>query len=698
VSDGFQAPPRIAEGSRVQGYRIMGRLGEGGMAVVYEARDERIGRTVALKVMAPQWAADRDFRLRFIAEGRAAAAVEHPHVIPVHEAGDADGVLFMAMRLVTGGDLKGVLRAERPLGPGRALDLLSPVASALDAAHRVGLVHRDVKPANILIDRALGRPDHVYVSDFGLSKGALSGPSITQADEYLGTPSYSAPEQILGGRVDGRADQYALACVAFELLAGRRPFERDNPFAVLKAHVEAPAPSPAVYRPDLPPRAGEVVARALAKSPGDRYPSCQAFTEDLRAALGLPPYGPDLTPPSGPKSPEPAKKGTRPGTRRRPARRLRVIVAAAAVVAAVTIGAPFVLTERSGHARGGAPHPTGTTTASSPATPPLTGPATATYVAALSEPGFPSDAVAFSPDGTEIAVGTASQSATTSGGGVSVWNVAARTVTGSFQPQASQGVSSVAFLAGGKGLALENGQGEVESWTVGARTATGGFALPNPGSGFTGLAYDPAANQVAVADGGGNVYLWTIGTDAASATLSNQDILSGVALVGDPKGHEVAISDDIGNVYIWDTTSHALLATITVSVSNTEQGNAGGTADSLAWSPDGSTLAVGTADGHVVLYDMATYHLRTRFAVPHAGTGVSALAYAPGGVILAVGTTAGTATLWDTRTATRTATLSGPGSASGYPVKSLAFSPASRLLAIANLTTAVSLWRLAPAL
>ena len=181
-------------GSLLAGYRLEERIGAGGMAVVFRARDERLGRLVALKILAPEMAEDQEFRRRFIAESRAAAKVEDPHIIPIYEAGEADGVLFIAMRFVAGGDLRRVLERERALAQGRAVKFISPVASALDAAHRAGLVHRDVKPANILVDASPDRPDHVYLSDFGVSKGAVSSASVT--GQFLGTPNYSAPEQI----------------------------------------------------------------------------------------------------------------------------------------------------------------------------------------------------------------------------------------------------------------------------------------------------------------------------------------------------------------------------------------------------------------------------------------------------------------------------------------------------------------------
>jgi hypothetical protein len=290
VSEEFPVLTGLRAGSVVAGYRLEAQVGAGGMAVVFRARDERLGRLVALKLLSPALAADPGFRRRFIAESRAAAVVDNPHIIPVFEAGEFGGVLFIAMRFVAGGDLRGVLEREGPLSAGRVAGFVSPVASALDAAHRAGLVHRDVKPANILVDAGADRPDHVYLSDFGVSKGAVTSVSLAGAGHFLGTPDYSAPEQIQGRAVDGRTDEYALACVAFQLLTGTLPFERDQGMAVLLAHLSEPPPSLEVRRPGLPDAADAVLARAMAKVPEKRYGSCRDFADALRDALGLPPY------------------------------------------------------------------------------------------------------------------------------------------------------------------------------------------------------------------------------------------------------------------------------------------------------------------------------------------------------------------------------------------------------------------------
>jgi serine/threonine protein kinase len=277
----------LGPGSRVAGYLLEKLAGVGGMAAVYRARDERLGRVVALKLLA----GNEGVRKRFAREARAVAAVDHPHIIPVYEAGEAaGGVLFIAMRFVGGDDLRVIVSREGGLRPRRAAAFVSPVASALDAAHAAGLVHRDVKPANMLVDVGPGRPEHVYLSDFGLARGVLSSSGLTRAGQFLGTPDYAAPEQISGQSVDGRADQYALACVAYTLLCGSVPYKREVPMAVLYAHLSAPPPRVTAVRSDLPSAVDQVLARALAKTPDERYDSCGAFADALREALGVEPY------------------------------------------------------------------------------------------------------------------------------------------------------------------------------------------------------------------------------------------------------------------------------------------------------------------------------------------------------------------------------------------------------------------------
>ena len=280
----------LGPGSRVAGYLIEERVGTGGMAAVFRARDERLGRMVALKVLAGD---DEAIRKRFVGEALAAAAVDHPHIIPVYAAGEADGYQYIAMRFVAGDDLQAVIRREGDVPPRRATAYISPVASALDAAHEAGLVHRDVKPANILVDARPGEPEHVYLSDFGLARRMRSISGLTMPGTLLGTPDYMAPEQASGRQpVDGRADQYALACVAYHLLSGAVPFTGDTPILVLWAQMSAKPPRLTEARPDLPDAVGAVLTKAMDKQPERRYESCGAFADALREALGLEPYDP----------------------------------------------------------------------------------------------------------------------------------------------------------------------------------------------------------------------------------------------------------------------------------------------------------------------------------------------------------------------------------------------------------------------
>jgi len=297
-------PDDLAVGSLVAGYRLDGRIGRGGMAVVFRAYDHRLDRLVALKVLSPELASDAAFRQRFIRESRAAAAVDDPHIIPVFEAGESEGVLFIAMRFVRGGDVGSLVDRVGPLPAARAAEIIAQTASALDAAHAIGLVHRDVKPANMLLDGSPShdRPDHVYLSDFGLSKASLAVTGLTASGQFLGTLNYIAPEQIEGRPVDGRTDQYALACATFELLCGQPPFSREDGVQVIYAQLHEQPPSLRRRRPELPAEVDDVIATALAKSPDDRYPSCGDFAAALRTALGLGTAGAD----SGPLRPHPA--------------------------------------------------------------------------------------------------------------------------------------------------------------------------------------------------------------------------------------------------------------------------------------------------------------------------------------------------------------------------------------------------------
>jgi serine/threonine protein kinase len=276
-------------GRVVAGHRIDALIGEGGMGVVYRASHLQLRRTVALKVLPPALTADREYRHRFEREAAIAASLEHPNVVPIYDAGHANGVLYLSMRFVDGEDLGAILRREGRLDVDRLCSVLEPVADALDAVHAAGLVHRDVKPGNVLISRP-GRPHargHVYLCDFGIAKAAAGGGELTAVGQYMGTLHYSSPEQIEGKWVDGRSDQYGLACLVFRALTGQVPYPRPETAAVIYAHLAADPPRPTLHRRDLPSEVDAVVARATAKQPDQRFPSCTDFIDALRVA-GVP--------------------------------------------------------------------------------------------------------------------------------------------------------------------------------------------------------------------------------------------------------------------------------------------------------------------------------------------------------------------------------------------------------------------------
>jgi serine/threonine protein kinase len=251
----------LAPGDEFAGYVIEGLAGKGGMGVVYRARQEGLDRLVALKLIAPDFAQDPAFRDRFKRESRTAASIEHPNVIPLYEAGEHDGQLFISMRFVEGDDLKTVIVRDGGLAPEQAVQLLSQVASALDAAHARGLVHRDIKPGKVLIADS----DHAYLTDFGLTKHlSASSAGMTATGMWVGTLDYVAPEQVSGGTVDARSDVYSLGCVLFQMLTGRVPYERDSDVAKLWAHMHDPPPSLTETKPEVPAALQAVVERAMA--------------------------------------------------------------------------------------------------------------------------------------------------------------------------------------------------------------------------------------------------------------------------------------------------------------------------------------------------------------------------------------------------------------------------------------------------
>lgn len=270
-------------GREVAGFRVEAMIGRGGMGRVYRAIQLDLGRPVALKVLSPDFADDADFRERFVRESRVAASIDHPNVLPIYDAGDANGLLYIAMRYVQGSDLRALIQREAPLSAQRSLALLRQAASALDAAHQRGLIHRDVKPANFLITE-----DHLYLTDFGIARELSASRGVTLANSFIGTLDYAAPEQIRHEAVDARTDLYALACVIFECLTGAPLFDRPTEHAVMQAHLSDPPPSLRALRPELPVAIDAVFSVALAKARDERYRTGRHFAQAFESSLAQP--------------------------------------------------------------------------------------------------------------------------------------------------------------------------------------------------------------------------------------------------------------------------------------------------------------------------------------------------------------------------------------------------------------------------
>ncbi|MGD0246394.1 MAG: protein kinase [Streptosporangiaceae bacterium] len=712
-------PSGLVPGSRVAGYQVEGQLGAGGMAVVFRARDVRLGRIVALKVLAPGLAADAGFRARFIRESQAAAAADDPHILPVYEAGEAGGVLFIAMRFVGGGDLGSVLARDGPLAAGRAAGFVSEVASALDAAHAAGLVHRDVKPANVLVDARPGRPEHVYLADFGLSKGALWSASLTESGVFLGTAAFSAPEQISGRTVDGRADQYALACLAFMLLAGVPPFQRDPLMAVLWAQLSEPPPPLTSLRPDLPAAADEVLGRGLAKEPQDRYPSCGEFAAALRTALGGPPsslaavLGPppgqdawpgaagahqasrqsgqadgghaaplarfETPPPSAGLAPDlvtadsAGKSARAAGASGQPAGRRRLAVrvhrrAGTAAVAAIVLAAVAVIATMP---HGPAAHKPSATPSRNAA--PVRQTIVASRIATLTDPYRlgPVGGVVFSPDGKTLASKDVNS--------IYLWDIATRTRIATLtDPDSTGAIGGVAFSPDGKTLAAANGD-SIYLWDVAARTRIA--TLTDPGStGAINVAFSPDGKTLVTADDNGRIYLWDVAARTHIVTLTDPGSKGVSNIAFSPDGKTLAAADYDGSTYLWDIAARTRIATLTDPAS--EGVNA------TAFGLGGRTLATADVNGRIYLWDVAA---RTRIATltDPGSMGGRYLAFSPDGKTLATAYLNGRIYLWDASARTRIATLTDPANS---VVSDTAFSPDGKTLAIADFFGLTYLW------
>lgn len=697
----------LVPGTLIGGYRIEGRIGAGGMAVVFRAREESLGRPVALKVLVPELAADAEFRERFVHESRVASAVDHPNIIPVHAAGGDAGVLYLAMRYVAGGDLHSLVEREGPLPPERALSLLIPIASALDAAHGAGIVHRDVKPANVLIDSSPGRPDHPYLSDFGLAKRPAL-PGRTAAGEFVGTAGFASPEQLAGRMVSPQTDQYGLACVAYLVLAAAMPFQSGDPQAALWAQMSNPPPRVTDQRRDLAPDVDRVIARALAREPEQRYASCGEFAAELGRALtsptrdirtsvndaGLPRRRPaglepisasahafapvsarETAAPANPRAaiPPPTALTTRYEPDRRPRRRGMVIGAGVAAVAAVAAVAVLV------SSRTDSPPPS-RSGARARAQASATG--AAALLSVLKDGGGRDQGIVtegFGASGTLTLIDRA--------GAVTTYNeVSQRALAHSSLAAGSPGAARLS-LDGAMTVAPGASCGPCAYKVSGldgrsSQTITGG----------KGPVYSTGNSTMADRDiRGDGIDVWNLRSGLALATgLADPDRGPVQATAIDPSGEAAAVSSGAAGsshrVYWWTVSSRSVVATLTVARGMGAPGPRPGGAG-LPIGLTGQTLAVSDGQGTDIYRAPPDQPTRAKMTPVTGGL----LAVSPNdGNLVATRDQANVdrVDIWDARTGQQTAALTLP---SASPT-SVAFSPDGKTVAVGDSSGTVYVW------
>jgi YVTN family beta-propeller protein len=668
-------------GEEFAGYRLLSVLGRGGMSIVFRAENPRLGNVIALKVLDPELANNDVFRSRFLEESRIAASMNHPNVIPIHDTGSSDGLLYIAMRYVTGTDLRQMLKQRGPLPADETVFLLSQAARALDAAHRRGLVHRDVKPANLLIERGTdeGDPEHVYLTDFGITKHQDGVSGLTSGGALLGTIDYIAPEQVRGMSVLGMADQYSLGCVLYECLTGRLPYEKDFGTAIMWAHVEEPPIPATTARPGLPPGIDDVFSRVLAKLPGDRYDNCRAFISDAGQALGLAdpmsasgslgmmsgsgaaPYAPELAgggylpselthdryesrgdptsswPVSQPVAPPPAPTtadpvmaptgpGRRAGRRRKRGRGGSWLVAALALLLVAGAAAGVTLGLTRGH---NTPGTSGTPTAGGSTAPGSVTASTPTGAAAVALPAIAGTIHAGqNPNYIAVAPNGKFAYATDPGAGaITVLDTATDKVSKTI-PISQGPPESVSFSPDSQTAYVSVYGNHSVPLIAFVDTATGAVTATVPVDNHTP---DPSATS----PDGRFLYVPNHNTALTGANENVVDVIDTrtKTLVGDvavsANPHWVVFGKNNGRFY---TTDH-MSATVTVVNASTNAVIAnisvGETPHAAALSPDGSRLAVTSFDGNVVfLIDTATNKMVAQVPV---GKNPLDIAYSPDG-------------------------------------------------------------------
>jgi WD40 repeat protein/serine/threonine protein kinase len=706
-------PSMLESGDRVGGYLIGRRLGAGGQGVVYLARHVKLDRLDAMKVLWPHVADNLEARRLFEREAVGAARLRHPNIAVVYDAGEAAGSMFIAMQYVDGRSLAQIIEEGGAIASDRALLLLEQLAGALDAAHEVGIVHRDVKPANVLVEKLSTGKDVAYLVDFGIAK-LLETTGVAAASQVSGTVGYMAPERFAGMTGDRYTDQYSLACVAFQCLTGELPFPGPDPASMIAGHLDDLRPSLVARRPDFPAEVDAVFARALAKEPEHRFPSCSDFVRALRESLsatpithtnvpisrGLPPTGPmspAVTPPSdsmprpaprqGPSRESPPRQSTpregppregppRQGpSRKGPARqgppregslrqapshqgragvrtRRRRWLIAVGLVAVLLVATSVVLF---GPWR---IWPPGSRTMGE----------SSRLIRTLTGHTSGVNAVVYSPDGSQLASGSWDTT-------VKVWRVdngdVVHTLTGH-----TDGVLAMAYSPDGALLATGGSDKDksVRVWTKAgepARTMTGYTG------GISSVAYSPDGSQLAAAS-----WDWTVQVRKAETgailfiLIDHKNSVRSVVYSHD--GSQLVTASDDATVRVWRTDTGAMVRMMT--------GHTGGV-NSVTYSPDGSQLATASSDMTARVWSAATGEL-VRTLGGHTG-GVNSVAYSPDGSQLATASSDKTIRVWSAATGELLHTLTGHTGS----VTAVVYSPDGSQLASASDDGTVRVWR-----
>ncbi len=645
-------------GTRLGKYRITGRLGQGGMGVVYAGDDLRLGRAVAIKVLAAGLAGDAELLRRFVLEARAAARLNHPNVVTVHDVGQRDGTYFLVMELVGGGSVQTRLRERGPLPWPEATRIAADVCRGLAAAHAAGLIHRDVKPANILL-----APDGTAkLADFGLTKApALVPLALTQAGARLGTPQFMSPESCSGDRPDERTDLYSLGATYYTLLVGRPPFDGPDAVRILYEHCSAPVPDPRAAVPSLPPGCGQVIARAMAKARTERYRSAGDMLAALLALLGAPTAVavPPPMPARPPLAPALPPRAVPPGLPRSGGRRKGLVLAA--LLGVILVGAGLWVASLF---RAGPP----------PTQPPGPAPRPAAKDFEITLRARPVPLVACKGAARSVSAAGGRLAAAGADGTLTVW-----TLPGGTDPHVFHmpvGLSAVALSPDGK-VAAAGGEGPtVFLWDVSARRALG--VIPRFPGQVHALAFAPSGKQLAVASAT-DLQLLDYEPPASFPRrvrlLAQQYVVAAVAFSAD--GRRLAACTNQKEVHVWDLPGRKHT---TAPRPLTEQLTA------VALSPDGRRVAFGSYSGSLWVWEpdrgAAPRRLRGRFG------SVLALAFAPGGSLVSAGLWGGPLNIHDLADGRTTEVALGvKGQVTG-----LCLTPDGRALAAACPDGTVRLW------